>query len=236
MNILACGDLHGRIASLEGAIAKFKKGRYDALVLMGDYVDSHHMSLQYQLECLKAIAEYQFELGPDVLIPLIGAKDHPAYIYKYWVKGNNKEMASSYAKYYAHAKYQFAWQYDNYLFTHAGINQKWWNRMRHLRWFVDKQFPDDIQNEADLLNKMYSIGMHRLLFDPGKIRQGSCEGGGPLWSDMYENENHRWATCNQVVGHTSVEEIRITDKMGSKIYYIDCLDMNPYMFLELSID
>lgn len=236
MNILAVGDLNGRINCLEAAISKFRKGRYDVIVFMGNYTDSYIVPIHQQLECLKAIAEYQYELGPDVLIPLIGAKDHPAYVHKFWVTGSRKEMAASYAKNYEFSKYRIAWQCGNYLFTHSGINQKWWTHMRHLRWFVDHIFHEEIQDEADLLNKMYDLGMYRYLFDAGRVRKGRMESGGPLWSDEYENENYRWLTCDQVVGHTYVNEIKMSDKQGSRIYYTNCLSMNPDMFLELSVD
>ena len=233
MNILGVGDIHGKIFSIEAAVKKFKQGRYDRLILMGDYTDSFDKTVMQHIQCLQAIAEYQEELGKDRLIALIGNHDHPAYLHNFWCKGSDKEMMSTYQKYYEQAEYKIAHQEGRYLFTHGGINLSWWNRVANIREFLVKNF--EVTNVADLLNKMYNSRYYPQLFQVGKDRGGEHNSGGPVWSSLFDNEVFHWNNLNQVVGHSKVQSITSTQKRGARTFYIDCLDHDPYMFLDLTI-
>lgn len=125
--------------------------------------------------------------------------------------------------------FKVAFQVDNYLFTHAGIANKWLKMVvEHLKEFG---LLDDYSNMANTLNKvnedkdvrwnLHCVGRYRGGFDPA---------GGITWADIYETATGIPPNLHQIVGHSRVKHIETLRKiMGTaftdrSITYTDCWD------------
>lgn len=232
MKILAVGDLHGRIECLERAVAEFRRKECDKLILIGDYTDSFDRSVEDQIECLRAIAYYYNKYGEQIEA-IIGNHDHPAYVHNKRCTGTRGELAATFSKYYEKVHYRVAFEHGDYLFTHAGINQLWWNRHQTKFDFMQEKFGP--LKKAETLNMLWDSRFFPMFFEVGTAREGWSETGSIFWSDRGENERWRVTGFNQVVGHSPCAEIINTNLHGSKIYYIDCLGKRPDDFLFLNV-
>lgn len=123
--------------------------------------------------------------------------------------------------------FQYAFQHENYLWTHAGVHRGWWE-------YSFKGKNDG--NVADQLNNRFKGQRSdefdtkiETLFHCGWDRGGSAKVGGPLWVDR----NSLWEKgiygYNQIVGHSKVPNIMKCDitkkkQLSGSITFCDCLD------------
>lgn len=123
----------------------------------------------------------------------------------YELYGQNKEY------------FQCAYQVDNYLFTHAGISNKWFN-------YVYKTGLGNYSNYAELIEEEVRL-KNPAIFAVGYIRWGSYPAGGPFWADKSETSSGYLPDIHQIVGHTHVKEITRISSNGltGSITYCDVL-------------
>ena len=118
--------------------------------------------------------------------------------------------------------FQYAFQDGEYLFTHAGVSQEWF----------DNDFCGDAARPiADQLNNPAADQV------PALLRVGYARGGrrgdtgGIFWADKSELEEPLHG-FTQIVGHNRVAEVtEYTGPGGGKIVFCDCLRNGLYLYI-----
>lgn len=227
MKHIVIGDLHGRDLWEEINIRQ-----YDKVVFLGDYVDSFTLSDFAILENLKKIVRRK-KRHPDKVILLLGNHD-VQYLHwpRYQIDGFRPTMQQSLTALFNNNRhlFQMAYQYKNYIFTHAGITNSWYNEFLRLPSLDELRKPDD--NTADLINKVEST--LRYLLYATSIYRGGYSNGSFLWADLKETSIDMLHGYHQVVGHTRVPEVQTISFTGRSVTYIDVLDHLTY-FHELDL-
>jgi predicted MPP superfamily phosphohydrolase len=195
MKTLSIGDIHGMNVLSEIKLVD-KVEQYDKIIFVGDYVDSFNIDNLTMIDTLKQIINYKIE-NPDKVILLLGNHDIQYLLgySKYGCSGYRAEISSDLYTIFNENRdlFQVAYQYDNYIWTHAGIHQGWF----------EFSFKGDIdENIADQLNKE-DWYKNQSLFDVGHIRGGYKNVGGPFWCDKTELRSAPLKGYNQIVGHTT---------------------------------
>lgn len=223
MKILTIGDIHGRNNWWKIAINAIDS--YDYVVFTGDYVDSFYIRSEKIVHNLNKIIQFKIKY-PSKVILLWGNHD-VQYISDYYSKqctGMRFDYALTLNEIFTKHKkqFQFAFQIENYLWTHAGINE-WWYRK-----FNDVLIELDIDNNPDLLadniNTIYNSSKFSLLNTIGGVRGGvSDECGDILWSDELENLLYPVKiSLHQIVGHTATYHLhRIDTNTNGSYTYTD---------------
>jgi len=195
MKIISIGDIHGK------DIWRRLVNPNELNIFVGDYVDSFDIHYKQIIENLKDIINFKIQ-HPDNVILLWGnhdimyALDNPdkfsrnyrcsGYVYKahhelYELFNHNKNL------------FQLAYQHDNYLWTHAGVSQDWYD------YYI---LPYKSNKIADDLNKAFKEE-HNSIFTVSPYRGGPDQYSGPLWFDIREIENNKiMPNFKQIVGHT----------------------------------
>ncbi|MDB5124747.1 MAG: metallophosphoesterase [Mucilaginibacter sp.] len=228
MKHIIIGDLHGRNVWQQIDIE-----RYDIVVFLGDYVDSVDKTDEAILENLKEILELKHS-NPEKVILLWGNHDvqylhFPLYRCTNFRQEMQFELTSVFNE--NRSSFQMAYQKDNYLFTHAGLSNAWYNEFLSLP--VLRKIKDDTDTIADLINKLEETAQRGLLYRIGADRGGHGNGG-ILWADILETSTDLLNGYHQVVGHTKVPRPKTISAINESITYIDVLSNQVY-FHELDI-
>ena len=215
MKIACLGDIHGtdrwkEVRSLE----------WDYCVFIGDYVDSTTIATDRILDNLKEIIAFK-RSKPEKVILLWGNHDIQYRFYpQYLCSGFRPEMLEPYQKLFVqfHDLFQVAWFSDDYLFTHAGLSQKWAGRQ-----LIDKSA--DGKTWADWLNRNFENEKLRdAIAIVGHARGGLAEHGGPLWCDFgRELMQAPYPGINQVLGHSATTFLIIQKPANSLLINVDYL-------------
>lgn len=200
--LLIIGDPHGDKV-------EFGPSLYDYVILMGDYMDSFHNT---DAEILDSFMYYiqQAKDNSNVIL-LLGNHDNHYYhsadrfSQRYGCSGYRPSIGMICHHLFQANKTLFkpAFQLDNFLFTHAGISGGFYKH--YLKNF---NIPDE--ELADELSRMYYAG-HDSLFYISRYREGMGKYGGPFWADKFETEKDPLKNFTQVVGHTPVKRLEITE-------------------------
>lgn len=197
----------------------------DKYIFLGDYVDSFHISNMQILENLKNIIKFKLE-NPEQVECLFG--NHCiqyAFSPHYRCSGFRPEMLTDLKMLFETNRniFNIAYQHNNYLFTHAGVCQKWLEFARHslTKWGLN----DDLSNIGEIMNKVSRTNDNWELHLVGEIRGGlRYDVGGPTWADKSETENDLISNFHQFVGHTPVPAIETVYKdLNTSITYLDTL-------------
>lgn len=127
--------------------------------------------------------------------------------------------------------FQMSYQRCNYIFTHAGITNAWYQEF--LRLPLLEQIGEAGDTIADLINKVEESTQRYLLYATS-IYRGGYGNGGFLWADRRETATDMLHGYHQVVGHTQVPEVDRVVYTGRSITFIDILATRSY-FHELDI-
>ena len=244
-SILAIGDVHGR-----EVLSRMEPGKYDKIIFIGDYVDSHYDE-DYPdamiLENLEKIIAFK-KASPDQAVLLLGNHD-VHYMYHAEVSacsGFRQSMLENLRKLFLEnsAFFDMAWQYGNTLFTHAGVSNAWYREynaaihleLRKIRDEAGTAMPSTLAGKFNLLRS--TEAGRKILFRFSGLRkwpQDLTQSGGIIWADQEETDYDFLKGYHQVVGHTVVKAIE--KKMdpyddSSSITYIDTENRE---FLELLI-
>ncbi len=197
--IIIVPDIHGR---------KFwrsvLKNKTDTIVFLGDYSDPYPdegINDDQALEQLHDIVEFKKQNKNRVIL-LLGNHDcskiNPKIFYPC---RESKKHVKEYRKYFVDRfnLFQFADEFKqkniNYLFTHAGITD---------RWLTQNNIKYDIPISTFLNNVLYEI--NPMSFgDIGRARGGYAPSGSPVWADlseMYYNPNKILSDYYQIFAHT----------------------------------
>lgn len=232
MKTLILGDTHGR--SFWKLAVNLEQP--DRVVFVGDYFDSFDIPGVEQIHNFKEIIEYKEtafandgkeDQRKTEVILLIGNHDHHYFpeIGYTGTSGFQKGIAPSIMQVVDENRkhLQMAYQFDNYLITHAGVSTV----------FMDNIFGKggwNIDNVAEELNELFKYKPRAFEFT-GWDPYGNDDGQTPIWirptALMRANrETELKKRYIQVHGHTQIPEIslnHIKKATGGKYYNIDCL-------------
>jgi predicted phosphodiesterase len=219
MNIITIGDLHG-----SKAWKKVQLEEWDHVIFMGDYVDSFDYKDKEILENLMDVIRLK-KNNPEKVVLLWGNHD-VAYLFKgkspHGCSGFRYSMLPALNELFMQNRSIFllAWQLNKYLWTHAGIVQRW-----HQSYPEKIVIPEDI-NLAGTLNRLFDE-YYLPLFHVGPLRGGDDKDSGPFWADYAETIKDPLTGYHQIVGHTHTRNgiIHFKHPDGiSFVSYTDCLD------------
>lgn len=190
----------------------------DICIFLGDYVDSFTHSNTTMIKNLIDIVQFKKDTW-DKTILLLGNHDL-SYVYR----EDNKFMCSGYRSEIAFDiqeifkgdinLFQNAFQYKNYIFTHAGIQNHWFNNY----------FKGNLnENIAEQLNNPTNREQEEALYMVGYRRWGNWPVGGIFWCDKEELKKPLKG-YNQVVGHTHVKKLIKISRKEDTVYFCDYLD------------
>ena len=226
MKILAVGDIHGR--SINAVIEDMD--RNDKVVFIGDYLDSFDETVAKQIYEFQRVIELKKE-NPDKVVLLIANHDWH-YIDGYnGTSGFKQETFVQANPLFKENEdlFQLAYQVDNYLFTHAGIDARYWQEVEEQAPIFLKRFSMNFEDlgktYADKLNTLYKLRYDHLFKVDGfrsNSRAPHNKPGGPIWADKRNTEKNLLKSIHQIVGHTPVQEIERVGDDEQSITYIDC--------------
>lgn len=228
LRTISIGDIHGRTIWKE-----IDPTKYDKIIFVGDYVDSFvYSDVEIQSNLLDLIQFKKENL--DKVILLLGNHDIQYYFLGegFGCGGFRPSMAENLRQIYLHHKdlFQVAYQYQNYLWTHAGISNGWyeWNQ-KELDDFKERF---DVVDYADLFNKLLLTNQNRLLHQVGRCRKGSYPFGGITWADRRETSTDYVSGIHQIVGHSIIDQITKYGDDNGSIRYIDVLEKIEFLTTE----
>lgn len=214
MKLIAIGDLHGRDTWKQVDITLA-----DRVVFLGDYTDSHYFSNDVIYQNLEEVIRLK-QSKPDKIILLIGNHDaqylhYPHYRCSGFRPVAQPALSALFAKH--EDLFQVAYQQESYLFTHAGVSNKWYQ--------YRKSYLEQIDAKATLADQLNAMHQRKsttdLLFEVGPVRGGDDRYGGPVWADRSETSDNYLPGYHQVVGHTPVPEITTLGAENGSITYCD---------------
>lgn len=223
MTNMYVGDIHGELYLLENAIEEFELKKYDKLIFIGDYVDSHDCTDVEILHLLNQLIEYK-KANPTKVFLLLGNHDWQYYHLfndEFRCSGFRNNISKELYKLFQDNKdlFQIAHKDGEYLATHAGISKKWWGRYYdRLLYYAEKHL--DMKGDFDtILNTIKDTPDRWILGTVGQLR-GGWGYGGPIWADKSELGTHESSKIwKQIVGHSRVPDITTV----SNVTFIDCL-------------
>ncbi|GAB4040922.1 metallophosphoesterase [Spirosoma gilvum] len=232
MTILTISDIHGRTVWKE-----INTATYDRIVFLGDYTDSYVFDDETIYNNLLDIIQLK-QSQPDKIVLLIGNHDAQYMHFPHYrcsgFRGLAQPALSEVFDEYG-MLFQIAYQQRTYLFTHAGVTNRWLARLlantdNHTLTVT----PD--YDLAELLNDVHqrSMSYRNLLFEVGPRRGGHDPSGGPIWADRYETKLDYLTGFHQVVGHTPINEFTTFGDAYGSITYTDVLQTKT-AFYEITI-
>jgi predicted MPP superfamily phosphohydrolase len=228
MKHIVIGDIHGR-----DTWQTINFNQYDKVVFLGDYVDSFTISDEAILKNFEAVVEFR-EREPAKVVLLLGNHDVQYLHYPHQrCSGFRESMQKGLTYLFNRDKklFSLAYQFKNYLFTHAGVSTVWYRDLMRLP--IAAALNETSDNLADLLNKLEETSARYMLYSAGYHRGGTGNGG-ILWADRQETIRDSLDGYHQIVGHTSMEEVTRNAYPGTSITYIDVLQHQSY-FHEIDI-
>ena len=221
MNTLSIGDTHGNFVLDD---VKRVMDKHDKIIFVGDYVDSFTLDNPTINKNLCDLIEFKKE-NEDKVVLLLGNHDLQ-YMYNndiHRCSGYRPEIRFDLFDIFNNNKdvFQIAFQIDNYLWTHAGINTGWYKY--RFNKFIKKNNLKDMLI-VDQLNFAFE-SYEETLFDVGHWRGGYLDVGGPFWADKRELINNPLKGYHQIVGHTRVKDYTTNYKNNdTSVTFIDVIE------------
>ena len=212
MKILALGDTHGR--DLWKEIVKTES--FDVCVFMGDYFDSFDLDADTQIQNFKDIIAYKKQ-NPQSVILLTGNHELHYMLSEERYSGYNTHRAFDISEVLQHNRkhLQKAYQYNELLFTHAGVTKTWARKHK-----LDLQFVADAINV--LPDSAFAFAVEGATSGYGDNKHQSC-----LWVRPASLAADAIDGFIQIVGHTDVggvitysEEVVLIDAIAHRQYII----------------
>lgn len=230
MKTVVLGDTHGR-PFWKKIIDQEKE--FDRLIFVGDYFDSKEDKASEQIKNFEEIIEFKKSCSAEVVL-LIGNHDFHYFpeIGDHGVSGY-QEYAAEIIKLILElnrSHLQMAYQFDNFLFTHAGVSKA----------YMDLTFGEGkwkIEEIVNRLNDLFRVNPMAFKFN-GKEPSGDDLYQTPIWirpeSLIMVNKGSLDLDFIQVFEHTRVPKISSIGRITNGRYQlIDCLGTSgEYMVIE----
>lgn len=234
MKIMVIGDIHGesiwkKFGDIEQLLqSNIFETEYDKYIFLGDYVDSFRITSEKIIQNFHDILRLKKNY-PGKVVLLIGNHDIQYFLEpfhkfssEYRCSGYRPEYHLTLYELYQENKdlFQAAYQVDNYLFTHAGVSERWYKEVYKMSSQIEEY---GYENYADLIDREFMYCNHTI-FAVGFSRGGSYNVGGPLWADKSETYENHLIGIHQIVGHTHCKQIeKNSSDVNSSITYCDVL-------------
>jgi hypothetical protein len=219
LNIITIGDLHG-----SEAWRQVKPTIWDIIVFVGDYVDSFEFEDAHILRNLEQVIRFK-KKNPAKVVLLLGNHD-----LAYWFNGERPHLCSGFRRrmlpvlqqlFYREAGlFQAAFQVDNYLWTHAGVVNRWYQN------YPEPEIQPSDVNLAFTLNRLFS-SYYLPLFHVSPVRGGLDNDGGIFWAHSTETSEDPLPGFHQIIGHTKTHKGIMSQKLplpDTSVTYVDCLE------------
>lgn len=234
MKVLSIGDVHGNLNWKNHDFDDF-----DKIIFVGDYTDHWTRPNVQILHNLKEIIEFKKNAMDDVVL-LWGNHDlhylMPLSAMEYRCSGFRPEAYWDLHDLFVQNEelFQCAYQIKHYLWTHAGLSQKWF--LQQLRPHLEDSVIVDMWEKIPMAEHLNSLFNDKVpeIFTIGKPR-GGYEAGGPLWADISELFREGiLEDYHQICGHNRVDFVkqRILDS-DTSITFIDCLEKDKTYTLNI---
>lgn len=222
MKIITIGDIHGRDAWNTISVEK-----YDRVIFLGDYTDSHVYPDSQIYQNLKDIITLKHRY-PEKVVLLLGNHDiQYMHFPLYGCSGFRASMQPELSTLFNQNKdyFQLAHQENQHLFTHAGISGQWFANFSKAAGKAGTALkPDEPGRLAEALNQLhYHPRLQPYLFQVSHFRGGTDKYGGIVWADRRETQKDYLPGFHHIVGHTPVPEITTVGDELSSITYTDVL-------------
>jgi predicted phosphodiesterase len=247
MKIVSIGDIHGSnrwklllfdTINPTKEIIETTMQKYDKVIFIGDYVDSYETD-EPIVENLKEIIDLK-KRYEDKVILLWGNHDVYYYTMNYGrdnVTGSREEMLHDLNQIFRqnYRYFQFSYQYENYLWTHAGVHRGWWEHhvMPKVKGNKENRFREHLvgnETVSDILNLMWEFQDDSIFMCSSKRTKYGWgkKVGGPLWASRQEISTKPVFGYHQIIGHSNLDEIKTVHSFGyheddTSVTYIDCL-------------
>ena len=219
MKIITIGDLHG-----SEAWKQVHPNSWDRIIFAGDYVDSFDYSDEEIQRNFRQVIQLKKKHSEKVIL-LLGNHDLQYYfnsISRHGCSGFRRRMMPVLFDIFHTEKenFQVAFQLGNYLWTHAGVVQRWYDQ------FIKSQLLASDENLAFSLNRLF-LSYYLPLFHVSGLRGGDEKDGGIFWAHHTETCDDPLRKYHQIVGHTRTGKGIVSIKSSetdTSITYIDCLE------------
>jgi hypothetical protein len=224
---IAIGDLHGR-----DVWKAIDPTQHDHIIFIGDYTDSYFLSDEIIFQNLSEIVALK-QAHPGKVSLLLGNHDIQYLHYpENRCSGFRPAAQPALTKLFRQHKklFQVAWQHEKYLFSHAGLTNRWWTwaQSQSSRLTAWDELPI-----AEQLNRLHQTPDRWLLFSVGPSR-GGFQIAGPLWADEQDSRYDPLPGFHQIIGHTPQRAINTERKTPeTSVTYIDVTDTLGATFYEL---
>ena len=234
--ILSVGDIHGK-----PVWKNIDSSKYDLIIIIGDLYDAFEYTAdEIHTNALELVQWAKQSANVKIIIG-----NHDAHYFKWQtpifskIRGagfNEKQLHRAFHLYYDNQDlFQVAYQYGNYLWTHAGLSEISYN-FHYKRKVEDIQSTfKEVNNLGKALNKLWDLNDLSLFIAP-LSRGGNDSFGGPIWADRSDTIGGPLSGYHQIVGHSHCHDIihkEINDE--TSITYIDCLNFAIGKFYEINI-
>lgn len=196
--------------------------KYDWVVFIGDYLDSFDIQPIDIKRNLEEIIHFKLKFVDKVIL-LYGNHD-VSYKNNMHCAGFQAAMKWDYVqllktKHKGDSIFQVAFQYKDWLWSHAGITMGFYediikplSNSKKTRFWA---FYQDCKDMAETLNFMYNSN-NEDIFKSTHVRGGWSRVPGPFWADKSELNHKPALGLNQVVGHTPSDMIRQFEYGGGR--------------------
>jgi predicted MPP superfamily phosphohydrolase len=214
MKTVSIGDTHG--IAVAGHVRKIVDD-HDKFIFIGDYVDSYDIDNISMKKNLLDLVELKGRY-PEKIVLLWGNHDIQYLLGReHLCTGFRPEMEGEFHRIFSENEnlFQLSYQVGDHLWTHAGINEIWY----------EKRFREGKKDEgafADVLNEAFAL-RYPPVFDVGCSRGGRYQTGGPLWCDKDELKEGPHRGYIQIAGHNMVKEFETIFTNDSEVVFIDKL-------------
>ena len=227
---LVVGDIHERIHQVEKAISLFLKDNYDKVVFIGDFCDSFDHNKKTLLKTLNLVISFKKQYRDKVILLYGNHEIHYLFSPLYRATGFQSDSLYEVKNNLEQNNQLFDWyHYQNgYLFSHAGITNKWINQVKSEFKHFDNELP-----LLENISRLSETGQGLDLLCNSGFDRGGKGHSGLLWTDkttLIEDAYFDKQIKYQIVGHTFVPHIT---KIGN-LFFTDCLG-NTSEFLTLYI-
>ena len=229
MKTITIGDLHG-----SGRWKAVDPHQYDKIIFLGDYLDSFTISGDVIVENFMEIIQFR-QAWPEKVVLLLGNHEISYLDTKYMATGYRYAFAEKLEAILREHSDLFlvAWQHSNYLWSHAGLHQRFYDQK------ILPQVTQDDENLAATLQRLYKQD-YPPIFEIGHERGGSRKNtGGPLWIDKKRLIKKPLQGYHQIVGHNSVKTIKHyfpdSNDPETSVTFCDCVERGDEKLYELII-
>ncbi len=226
---ITIGDLHGL-----NSWKVVDPGKYEKIIFLGDYFDSLKVRDDEMVQNFIEIIEFKQEWFDRVIL-IIGNHEmsylNPEYRssgYRSTIGSLVESMLWSYLE-----LFKVAWQYKNYLWSHAGVEQSFYEK------HIASRILDGDKTIANTLQRLFEAE-YPPIFEVGYERGGAYNNvGGPLWIDAERLLASPLKGYHQIVGHnpcrTILHHTPFPDDHETSVTLCDCIERGDGKLYEIEI-